>query len=194
MRKRNIILLSAILVLVAATTIGMAGDKTEQAAAEQKCWAQKNPEKAAELKDLAIKAEAGCEHSKAALIAKAKEVDCEGTVELAKKAEAGCEKSTQALIAKAKGMGEECKCSGKCGHENKAAETAAGAHDCKKLDAATLASHAEGGCPEAKAMLIAHAKEHGCAEMKALAEKAEGGCDESMQKLVAMAKEEKKAE
>jgi hypothetical protein len=190
MRKRNIILLSAILVLVAATTAGMAGEKAEQAAAEHQCWAQKNPEKAAELRDLATKAEAGCEHSKAALIAKAKEVGCEETVELAKKAEGGCEKSTQALIAKAKNMGVDCKCEGKCGDEKKAAD----AHDCNELDAATLAAHAESGCPKAKAMLIAHAKEHGCAEMKALAEKAEGGCDESMQKLVAMAKEEKKAE
>lgn len=197
MRKRNIILLSAIVVLLAATTVGMTCEKSEKAEGEKQGWAKENPEKAAEIKALAIKAEGGCEHSTKALIAMVKESGCEKGSELATKAEGGCKKSTQELITMAKGMGEcKCggKCDGKCKGEHKAGEHDAEKEGCKEHDIKTLAAHAEGGCPKAKAGLIAHAKEHGCEETKALAAKAEGGCEKSMQKLVAMAKEEKKAE
>jgi hypothetical protein len=197
MHKRNIILLSAILVLFAATTVGFAhGHEGEKAEGEHKCWAKENPEKAAKIKDLAVKAEGGCEHSKAELIAMYKEGDCEEAKAMAVKAEGGCDKSMQAMITKSKNIGE-CKCGGKC--EGKCEGKCKGekktvAHHGEKMDTVTLAAHAEKGCPNAKAELIAMAKEHGCEKGKALAAKAEGGCEKSMNELIAMAKEEKKAE
>ena len=90
MLKKNIAIVFAVAILAAATTIGFACDKAE--GAEHKCWAKDNPEKAAKIAELAVKAEGGCEQSKAALIAKLKESDCEETAALAVKAEGGCEK------------------------------------------------------------------------------------------------------
>jgi hypothetical protein len=183
MLKKQFVLIFAVAILAAVTTVGFAGEK-----AEHKC-----SEKAAELAALATKAEGGCEKSTAALIAKAKECGCEETAALAAKAEGGCEKSTAALIAKAKGMGEGCK--GDCKGEHAEKKVVKKTKGCDKdLDIATLAEHAEGGCPKAKADLIAWAEGHGCEKSKALAEKAEGGCDQSMQELIAMAKQTEKKE
>ena len=122
-----------------------------------------------------------------------KEGGCEEAKAMAVKAEGGCDKSMQAMIAKSKNIGEckcggkcEGKCSGKCKGEHEAdhkckGEKKAGEHKeikhhGEKMDTATLAAQAEKGCPNAKAELIAMAKEGGCEKGKALAEKAEGGC------------------
>lgn len=183
MPKKQFALIFAVVMLAAATTVGFTcekADKAEQKSAEHKCWATEHPEEAAQLADLAVKAEGGCAHSKAALIAKMKESGCEETAALAAKAEGGSEESTAALIAKAKEMGE-------CAKEAKAGS------DCGEMDVATLAAHAEQGCAKSKAALIAWAKEHGCEKSKELAAKAEGGCEKSMQELIAMAKEHKEA-
>jgi hypothetical protein len=173
MQRKHFALIFVVAVLAMASTVGLACE------GEKKCGSAEDCTKAATLADLATKAEGGCEHSKTALIAKAKEAGCEEIAALAVKAEGGCEKSTAALIAKVKGCGEH-----------------AYVKHAKSEDPSVvmLASHAEQGCKESQAALIAKFKEHGCEESKALAVAAEGGCDKSMDKLIAMAKESEKKE